>query len=522
MGIFTKIGAAFLKLKGAVMATTTTKVVAGVVAATVVVGGAVGITQTEVFASPEKKVEAALNSLTENEPSAFEELFGWKAFWEEISEKGLETDVNVKLQNIPVDALGISIPNIGVGLNYRFDAKKSQTEMLVGAKVADATLLSATVYTDKEKALATVPELFAGAIGANYADKKFVEQLKNSELTQMLGEEFSAVLEAIPDTFTEVKDSVENAVLVKDYLDALEESKNELLDKMEAEKADEATVLVGGKEVECREYKATFGPEDVEAFLTALIDETMTFYESYMEENADSIDSALLEELEARKSSEEFRAEVEEWKEELKGKIGSTELRVYLSGKRLIMADIQMVVEETELNLNVLFGTEGNRYDNMQMILDITEQAETMRLFSLTHETEDTEDEFTSVWSLYAEEEEQLALTFSYEKLAGDFKFIFALPTEGIKFVIDGVLTIPNKGKEFAFEIDDISFSQYEDRMSLGFSTELSLKVFEGEIVAPAELRWDVVSMTALEWERLATEITGNIYSIVMKLMFSN
>ena len=36
MGIFTKIGAAFLKLKGAVMATTTTKVVAGVVAATVV------------------------------------------------------------------------------------------------------------------------------------------------------------------------------------------------------------------------------------------------------------------------------------------------------------------------------------------------------------------------------------------------------------------------------------------------------------------------------------------------------
>lgn len=522
MGLFAKIGAALLKIKGAVMATTATKVATVAIAAVAVVGGTVVVTQADVFASPESKVENALQSLSEKETGAFEELFGWEAFFEDISEKGLDAEFNITFEDIPVDELGISIPNIGVGLNCRFDAKASRTEVVAGAKVADTTLLSANIYVDEDKAVASVPELFSGAIGANYADSDFVEQLKNSELVAMLGEEFAAVLEAVPDTFGEVKDSAETAALVKDYLDALDESKDELLSKMEAEKTGEATVLVNGEEVKCKEYKATFGPEDVEAFLTVLIDETVAFYDAYMEENAENMDPALLEELEARKSSEEMLAELEALKEELKGKIGETVLLVYLNGKRLVMADLTFVLDGAKVNLNVLFGMEGNRYDNMHLTLDMTKYEETMQLFALTHSTENTDDAFSSEWLVSVEGEETVKLVFNYEKLAGDFLFAVILPDEEVEAAVEGVLTIPKKGKEFVFELDDISITQYGEKVSLGFKTEVSLKVFEGEIAAPEEIRWDVVSMSALEWERLVTEITGNIYSMVMKLMFSN
>lgn len=525
MGFLSSVGAVLLKVKGAVMATTATKVATAVVATTIVVGGAVGVTQTEVFASPEKKVENALESLFENEESAFGELFGWKEFFKSISKKGVEVESGIQLENLPLDALGIdglTLPKIGLDAGLRFDVKKKQIDARFGAKVADTTLLSAYVYADEERAAAGVPELLEGYIGANYADSEFAQKLKESELAEMLGEEFTIMLETITESLETAKDSENSKEMQKElieYLKALKEKKDELFDSMEAEKADKAKVVVGDETISCQEYKATFGPEEVELFLTALIDETMAYYNTYIEENAAAYDETALEEV--RASAEELKEELEEWKELLKDQIAATTLRIYLSGKRLIMADLCVdLKEEVSLNLNALFAPEGNRYDNMDLFLDISGYGETVRLFELTHVTENTEESLSSEWALWIEEEETVRLVSMYEKEEGDFYFGILIPDADVEFALEGVLTIPKKGSEFAFELNDIMISEYGDEMHLGFQTDFSVKVLEEEITPPEEFKWDVVAMTAEDWEDLISEVTGNLYSLGMKLLF--
>ncbi|MBE5951431.1 MAG: hypothetical protein E7260_07515 [Lachnospiraceae bacterium] len=525
MGFLSSIGAAFLKAKSAVLATTATKVVTAVVATTIVVGGTIGVAQTEVFASPEKKVENALESLFENEESAFGELFGWKEFFKSISKKGVEVESGIQLEDIPLDALGIdglTLPKIGLDGTFRFDVKKKQMDVNLGAKVADTTLLSAFVYVDEEKAAASVPELLEGYLGANYADSEFVQKLKESELAEMLGEEFTAILETVSDSLETAGDSETSKELEKEllkYLKALKEKKDELFQSMEAEKAGEAKIVVGDETVTCKEYKATFGPEEVETFLSALIDETMTYYNAYIEENAAAYDEAALEEM--RASVEEIKEELDAWKEEIKGQIASTTLRIYLNGKRLIMADLCVELkEEVSLNLNALFAPEGNRYDNMDLFLDISGYGETVRLFELTHVTENTEESLSSEWALWIEEEETVRLVSTYEKEEGDFYFGILIPDADVEFALEGVLTIPKKGSEFAFELNDIMISEYGDELHLGFQTDFSVKVLEEKITPPEEITWDVVTMTAEDWEDMISEVTGNLYSLAMKLMF--
>lgn len=523
MGFFSGVGAVLLKIKGAVMATTTTKVATVAVAATVVVAGTVGAVQTEVFASPEKKVENALESLTENEESAWSALLGLRELFEAISKEGAEVGFDVKLEDVPLDELGlsgISLPNIGVGVTYRFDVKKEQTELAVGAKVAETTLLSANIYADKEKAMLSVPQLFTGYIGANYAESGFMEQLKNSELATMLGEEFTAVLEAFPESMEKSEHSEENVKMAVEYLAALKKSKDELFASMEASKDGEAAVLVNGEEVLCKVYKATFGPAEVEAYIHALIDETLAVYNEYMEENAESMGAAVTEELNMQ--MDQILLRVETFQEDLKGQITETTLHIYMKGKRLVMADVNFVLKEGTLNLNVLFGTEGNRYDNMHLTIDAIVAGETENLLELIHVTEDTQGTFSSEWTLIAQEDEVFGMAFSYEKTEGDFLFSVLLPTEEFMFNLNGVLTIPNKGRELAFELNKISFSEYGEEVSLGVKTEVYLKVFEGEISEPEEMKWDVVTMGTTEWNDITSEVTSNIYRLMMKLLFSN
>ena len=522
MGILTKIGAVLLKVKGAVLATTATKIATVTVAAAVVVGGTVGAVQAEVFASPEKKVEKALESLTENEESVLSALFGIREFFGDIVKKGADASVEVKLEDVPLDELGlsgISIPNIGIGFSCRYDAKKEQAEMTAGAKVADTTLLSANLYADKEKLMVSVPQLFAGHIGANYADAEFAEQFKNSELAAMLGEEITAMAERfVAELDKEIsKEEIGDAV---ELLAALKKSKDELFESMEAEKDGEAIVQVQGEEVTCKVYKATFGPEEVKAFLQVLIDEAMAMYEETLTNETENQDAAVLEEIAAYK--EELLAQAEELKSVIQEEIAETKLYIYLNGKRLVMADVEVCLKEQALNLNALFGMEGNRYDNMKLTLSvIMEDGVPETLFELVHETKN-EETLSSCWRVLVEEEEVFKTEFSYEKEFGDFTFAILIPEEYFAFSVEGVLTVPVKGKEFVFELNDISVTEFDEKISLGFKTKLHCKVFEGEITAPEEMKWNVATMGATEWTDISSEISKNIYSLIMKLMFSN
>lgn len=523
MGFFANIGAVLLKIKGAVMATTATKVATVAVATVIVIGGTAAAVQTEVFASPEKKVEHALESLTENEEGAFGALLGIRDFFGKVARKGMDAGLEVKLQDVPMDALGlsgISIPNIGMEFAYRFDAKKEQSEMVAGAKVANTTLLSATVYTDKEKLMASVPQLFEGYIGANYADSEFLEQLKNSELATMLGEEFTAALETFSESMQNPENQKETLEQIADYLVTLKKSKKELFAAMEAEADGEAKVLVNGETVACKVYKATFGPAEVEAFVNVLIDETVALFDSYMQENSESTGAEAVEERNAQMDA--MLQELEAFQEELKGEITETALEIYLKGKRLVMADLTVKLKENSVNLNVLFGTEGNRYDNMHLSVDVTEDGATACIFELVHETKDTEELFSSEWNVLVEEEEVFGCVFQYEKTEGDFSIRVLLPMEEFELALEGVLTIPDKGKELAFELNDIRFTEYGETVSLGLQTEVCLKVFDGEITEPEEMKWNVATMGATEWNDITSEVTSNVYSLVMKLLFGN
>ena len=521
MSLLSGLGAAFLKVKGVIMATTATKVATVAVAATIVVGGTIGVTQTEVFASPEKKVVKALSSLVETEEGILGREIGWREFFDALSEKGAEGVFQMTLEDVPLDALGLSgidIPNIGIDAAYRYDAKNSQMDMEVGAQVANTTLLSASLYVDEEKAIAAVPQLFEGFMGANYADSEFLEQFKNSELTTMLGEEFRAEIESLLESVQDEAQIEKMEQLQEEYRVAVTEDIIELLKSMEAEKLEPEEVTVAGETLECKVYEASFGAEDMELFVNSIIDETVAYYETYIEENADSLDEATKTAMEEWIAM--YQAEVEEFQTMVAENEAEIRLKLYMKGKKLIQAVLQGVIEEADVVLTVTFAPEGNRYDNMSVTCGYWYEEKFVTLIELTHVTDKVENLISSEWKLVVEEEELLNFLCTYETVDGDFYVGLVMPGEDMTLEIEGVLTVPDRGKELAFELDDIRFAEYGESISLGYQTELSLKVLEEKITAPEEIKWDVVAMDAKAWSDLVNEITGNLYSIVMQLMF--
>jgi len=528
MSILTSIGAAFLKIKGAVMATTASKVVTAIVTTTVLVGGTIGVTQTDVLASPEKKVERAMESLFENEESAISELFGWEEFVKAIEKKGLETGFGFRLENVPLDDLGlsgVSVPNIGVDFVCRYDAKGEKMSLNAGAKVADTTLLSAHLYADEEKMFASVPELWKGYLGANYADTEFSDKLKNSELSAMLGEEAVSVIE----TLTEKKPEKADAEDVKRILGYLADAKKNidaLWESMEAEKGEDTQLLVDGETIKCKVYVASFDREDVCRFLEVLAEQITEVATAELQEplkQYEETDPELYAELMAQFEEERaiFLAEIEAIEEQLRTEEVSIGLTVYLKGKRLLKAEFDYSLEHSATRVTAQFAKDGNRYDNMILTVDKTLAGETAQVFVLSHKTEHTEEMLSSVWSMSEYGTEQGVYRFTYEKLAGDFYLGLLLPGEEFAFEVEGVLTIPERGMELAFELNDISLTEYGEKLSLGLQTDLSLKVLEEELTAPEEVKWDVVSMSAKDWEDLTAQINGNLYSLVLRLLFS-
>jgi len=253
-------------------------------------------------------------------------------------------------------------------------------------------------------------------------------------------------------------------------------------------------------------------------FVNSIIDETVAYYETYIEENADSLDEATKTAMEEWIAT--YQAEVEEFQTMVAENEAEIRLKLYMKGKKLIQAVLQGVIEEADVVLTVTFAPEGNRYDNMSVTCGYWYEEKFVTLIELTHVTDKVENLISSEWKLVVEEEELLNFLCTYETVDGDFYVGLVMPGEEMTLEIEGVLTVPDRGKELAFELDDIRFAEYGESISLGYQTELSLKVLEEKITAPEEIKWDVVAMDAKAWSDLVKEITGNLYSIVMQLMF--
>ena len=73
MGLFGKLGVIFAKIKGAVLASTATKIATAAVAVTVLGGGAAGLVYADVFTSAEHAVEKATEKM--DTESSYEEIF---------------------------------------------------------------------------------------------------------------------------------------------------------------------------------------------------------------------------------------------------------------------------------------------------------------------------------------------------------------------------------------------------------------------------------------------------------------
>ncbi len=517
MGFLTNVGAFFLKVKGAVMATTATKVATVVVAATVVTGGTVGAVKAEVFASPETIVENSIDVLVEPPASAAEEVFGLKELFETLTDKGMDLGFGVTLADIPLGDLGIgnvTLPDAGLYLNYRMDFDEKNGSGTVDFKVADTSLLSAQVYVSNKQLQVALPKLYKGNLLLNYDSEEFLQNVQNSALYDMLDEETKAALaEAFASMEQSQKESAEaGKELLKEHGFDFIAKLTALLDGIKAEKAGSGDVTVNGEDIECKIYTATFDAADVEAFLMELLDAT----EAYVNEIAPAEDGAVTENPVTDLKNEINFAEIQE---ELKDVLSEVKLTLYRNGKRPIRMELVCRTNNNaEAAITAVFAPKGNPFDNMELDVAIVTEGETEFTCKVQHVTENTADAFDEKWSYTQDGEELFVLATEYDKNDGDI--VTKLTAEGTDlFEISGVINNLKVGKEISLELTSIKVYSYEGLVDLGLSAEVYLKPLDGKIALAEGENRDVLTMSAKDWSSFVNEVTKNSYKLILSLI---
>lgn len=494
-------------------AKTSTKIISVLLAVVVAAAGVtVGLVKADVFTSPEKAVDQALESLsTENRTPAFEEVFGLAKLLENSAKNGAEIGFRVTAKDIPVpeELTGVSgyvLPSAGVTGTTLLDFSGKKASMMLKLTAADTALLGLQLYADEMQLLLALPELFRPVLLLNYADDNLLEQLCASPLLAMLGMDETELRELVGSLNTE--DSAEMTAevtrLIENMAEEISRSADEFYQTRTVSKTEAAELTVGGKSVKAKGYVMSFDKEDLSDFIEAYMDAAMSAMEQLEQLDAEAVT--------VTGSREEVAAALEE----LKGELSDLEITMYTYKKRLAKIEVQTRISGQKLVCTAELDAAGSSFDNMTVSVKFdTEDVEVD--VKLTHETENTKDGYSSKWVARVNGV-KCSLRTDYDKVRGDLDMELNLAGE-IEVKLAGEVSELSRGTKLTFAVQELSVTEYEETTTFPLDAELRLAVLDEEITAPEGTQKNLLTMTEEDFNSLMMEVYMNLMSLANTLV---
>ncbi len=522
----------------------------GVAAAVVVIGGGVIISHQK---DPKDTVIDAFKSITaEGQLSPAEEIFGVQKLGELLVNGSVQTGMELNMSGSSDETLN-ELSGAGLSLDLQRDVDGKQQNMDLSVKYGGGELANAKLYMNDTQFMAAVPELSSKVFTLDYAND-LEGQLLNSPYAKKMLEEQGIDIEKFAAYLEQHKDALsdDDAILDLEELWNRYKEESKALDNLKAAmtvtKNDKKEFTIDGTSQKCRGYHVVL-PKDA---LVSFVNTTKEFFlnddilkqdvVSYLEmaSGASGIYGAVGSEdtVDPAKKQQELWAQAEEMfnnvEKAMESSAGDVTLDVYVrkDGKMAGFSyDTEAVIEEKNIKFygDVSFDGGYNMLANVDGTLTI-ENAEGQKMaFSLnkTGSYEAGKDWKSNIIATVEDDEDtyQFILDGDYQIANGSYELKMDLQNNEVSQLslsANGTIDELVKGERVALDIDSLRIDTLmldEGNTYVEFAGSYYIKPLEEEIVKPSGEPFDVLSSTEEDYANVVSEITGNLFAILMKLM---
>ncbi len=523
---------------------------AGVAAAVVVVGGGFILThQTD----PKDAVIDAFKSITaEGQLDPAEDIFGVQALTELVSSGAVQTGMELNLTKSSDETLN-EISGAGLGLDLMSDVDSKQQTMKLSVKYGGADLAVAKLYMNDTQFKAAIPELSNKVFMLDYAND-IEGQIKNSPYARKMLEEQGIDIDKFVEYLEKHKNIVSEDNVVLDFEELWNRYKEEskALDNLKAAmtvtKNDKKEYTIDGTTQNCRGYHVVLPKDELINFVKVtkefvlnddkLKQDFLSYFEIAAGANGIYNITASTEELPPEEQQEKLWVQTEEMFDNIEKAMetsgGDVALDVYVrkDGKMAGFSyETEALIEEKTIRFygDVTFSGGYNMLANVEGTLNI-ENAEGKKMtFSLdkTGTYEAGKDWNSKIIASVEDEEEtyQFILDGDYQIANGGYEIKIDLKSNDVSqlaFAAEGTIDELVKGERVNVNVESLSLDTLvadEGNMNVEFTGAFYLKPLEEEITQPDGEAFDILASTEEDYANVASEITGNLFAILMKLM---
>lgn len=523
---------------------------AGAAAAVAVIGGGVMLSHQ---ADPKDTVIDAFKSITaEGQLNPSEEIFGTKELEDLLQKGSAQTGMELSMTGISDESLN-QMSGAGIGLDVKRDVDSGRQLLNLSLQYGGGELADAQLYMDDTQIMAAIPVLSSRMFTLDYAND-LEGQLINSPYAAQKLEEQGIDIEGLANYLGQYKEALSDEEPMLD-LKALwnrykEGSKaiDDLKAAMTVTKNDKKEFTIDGQSENCRGYHVTLPKDALIRFAKTtreffLNDETLKQdVVRYLElaGDASSIYAADGdgESVDPEEQQKELWAQAEavldNLVEEMENTIGDVTMDVYVrkDGKMAGFSyETDATVEEENVRFygDVSFGGGYNMLSNVNGALNIEDSDGQIITVSLD---KTGAYEAGKSWSgqviatLQGDEEKyQFILDGDYQIADGSYEVKLDLQSNGASqasLTANGAVSELSKGESVHIDMDSL---RLETTLLNGSSSYVEfagsyyVNPLEDEIAQPDGVPFDVLASSEEDYNQVTTEITGNLFAILLKVM---
>ena len=523
---------------------------AGAAAAVAVIGGGVMLSHQ---ADPKDTVIDAFKSITaEGQLNPPEEIFGTKELEKLLQKGSAQTGMELSMTGISDESLN-QMSGAGIGLDVKRDVDSGRQLLNLSLQYGGGELADAQLYMDDTQIMAAIPVLSSRMFTLDYVND-LEGQLINSPYAAQKLEEQGIDIEGLANYLGQYKGALSDEEPMMD-LKALwnrykEGSKaiDALKTAMTVTKNDKKEFTIDGQSENCRGYHVTLPKDALIRFAKTtreffLNDETLKQdVVRYLElaGDASSIYAADGdgESVDPEEQQKELWAQAEavldNLVEEMENTIGDVTMDVYVrkDGKMAGFSyETDATVEEENVRFygDVSFGGGYNMLSNVNGALNIEDSDGQIITVSLD---KTGAYEAGKSWSgeviptLQSDEEKyQFILDGDYQIADGSYEVKLDLQSNGAfqaSLTANGAVSDLSKGESVHIDMDSL---RLETTLLNGSSSYVEfagsyyVNPLEDEIAQPDGVPFDVLASSEEDYNQVTTEITGNLFAILLKVM---
>ena len=511
---------------------------AGAAAAVVVVGGGVMLSHQ---ADPKDTVIDAFKSITaEGQLNPSEEIFGTKELEKLLQKGSAQTGMELSMTGISDESLN-QMSGAGIGLDVKRDVDSGRQLLNLSLQYGGGELADAQLYMDDTQIMAAIPALSSRIFTLDYVND-LEGQLINSPYAAQKLEEQGIDIEGLANYLGQYKEALWNRY--KEGSKAIDDLKT----AMTVTKNDKKEFTIDGQSENCRGYHVTLPKDALIRFAKTtreffLNDETLKQdVVRYLElaGDASSIYAADGdgESVDPEEQQKELWAQAEavldNLVEEMENTIGDVTMDVYVrkDGKMAGFSyETDATVEEENVRFygDVSFGGGYNMLSNVNGALNIEDSDGQIITVSLdktgAYEAGKSWNGQVIATLQGDEEKYQFILDGDYQIADGSYEVKMDLQSNGASqasITANGAVSELSKGESVHIDMDSL---RLETTLLNGSSSYVEfagsyyVNPLEDEIVQPDGVPFDVLASSEEDYNQVTTEITGNLFAILLKVM---